>query len=425
MFAAFRQPGATLLLDLARDLSPRVVVSGGLGLLLAVPWLSLLTAKGAMLSNRWFTVALLLVPIGTALGVSLLLWRPIDAGYVGPVRVASPGFVIEEVYKFEADPIRVAVDEGDKVFVSLQLLGQEYYSGRIIKLEDEISGRAPSVKVIADSPVLYRPFGLAVRNGEVFVSRSGVLATATDGVINYASSGFVTRLRDLDGDGFLEYMDDIVSGMPGARGPNTQHSNYGIAFGLDGSLFVSTGSSTNRDPFEHPWEGKILRVSPDFQTVEIFADGFRNPFGLTIGPNGDLFATDNDETIANPGDELNHIVRGQHYGHPYVIGNDDGGGDFTTPVALSPKESTYTGLTYSDSAQLAQEFRQCLYITDFLQGKIWRVNLSQSSGKYSSKASLFAEIPLPVDIAATQSGEFYVTTRHGYLYRIRPVSNRG
>jgi glucose/arabinose dehydrogenase len=298
-------------------------------------------------------------------------------------------------------------------------VGQEYYSGRIVKLEDRSSNATAKIKVVADSPALFRPFGLAIRNGDIFVSRSGVLPTAKDGDIEYASSGFVTRLRDLDGDGFMEYLDDIVSGMPGARGPNMQHSNYGIAFAPDGSLFVSTGSSTNRDPFDHPWEGKILRVSPNYESVEVYADGFRNPFGLAIGPDGELFATDNDETIVNPGDELNHVVAGGHYGHPYVIGSDDGGGDFTVPVSLSPGESTYTGLTYMESDSLPDKFRNCLYIADFLGGKIWKVGLTRRANTYVAEASVFAEVSLPVDIAATSSGELYITTRHGYLYRIR------
>ena len=171
-----------------------------------------------------------------------------------------------------------------------------------------------------------------MRNKQIFVSRSGFLARATQGRLDYANSGSITRLSDLDRDGTMDYYEDLVTGLPGSQGPVSQHSNNAIAFGADGSLFITQGAHSDRDVLNHTWEGKILRASPDFQTVTIFASGLRNPFGLVHGPDGLLFATDNDVALGDPGDELNLIKEGADYGHPYVVGDDDGGGMFVKPL---------------------------------------------------------------------------------------------
>ena len=94
----------------------------------------------------------------------------------------------------------------------------------------------------------------------------------------------MTQLRDIDGDGYFEFAHDIVTGLPGSRGPETMHQNNGIAFAEDGSLFIACASSGDRTLDEHPWGGTVLRVSPDFATTEVFARGFRNPFGIAFGP---------------------------------------------------------------------------------------------------------------------------------------------
>lgn len=268
-----------------------------------------------------------------------------------------------------------------------------------------------------------RSYGLAARNGALFVSRTGLCSQASHGRISYALAGAVTRLRDVDGDGYFEFAHDILTGLPGARGPETMHQNNGISFATDGSLFVTTGSVADRRLDDHPWAGAVLRLSPDFKQTEIFAKGFRNPFGTVIGPDNELFVTDND-VDANPGDELNHVVRGAHYGHPYVIPNEasvesDG---FRDPIFLSELESNLLGMAYATSQSLPEEYRNCLYVADFLQNAILRMTLTRSGDTYTvTDVDTFATISSPVDIAVTSAGEFFVISRRTQnVYRIRP-----
>ncbi len=216
----------------------------------------------------------------------------------------------------------------------------------------------------------------------------------------------------------MDYYEDVVTGLPGSQGPVSQHSNNGIVFGPDGSLYFTQGAHSDGDVLNHPWEGKILRASPDFQEVTIFASGLRNPFGLVYGPGGQLFATDNDVALGDPGDELNLIKEGADYGHPYVVGDDDGGGQFVKPLLLSNKGS-YAGIAYTASAALPVEYRGCLYVADFIGHKIWRVTLTPHGGSYSAEAAPFVEVPFPIGIAVTRTGDFYITSYEGAIFRVR------
>jgi hypothetical protein len=61
--------------------------------------------------------------------------------------------------------------------------------------------------------------------------------------------------------------------------------------------------------------GKIIKINLDTKKAEIFANGFRNPQGITFSNNKNLF------TIGHGpqgGDELNIITEGSHYGHPVM-----------------------------------------------------------------------------------------------------------
>jgi sugar lactone lactonase YvrE len=361
--------------------------------------------------------------------VGALLYRAAHTlPYSVTPRALDSRFVAEEVASFSynrlkdwengAYPICVAADEKDNVFISIQLKGQEEYAGRIAQL---LEGDKVRFKTIAESPCLFHTFGLAARKGQLFVSRAGFLARAKNGHVEYENAGAITRLSDLDRDGLMDYYEDVVEGLPGSQGPTVQHSNNAITFGPDGSLYIAQGAHSDRDVLNHPWEGKILRVSPDFKRVTVFASGLRNPFGLVHGPEGQLFATDNDVSIGNPGDELNLIKEGAHYGHPYVVGDDDGGGSFVKPLLLWDKGS-FAGMTYTESPALPEECRGCLFIADFGGNAILRVTLTRVGDTYSAKATPFAVVPEPIGIAVTSSGTFYITSYQGAVFRIRPAS---
>ena len=108
-----------------------------------------------------------------------------------------------------------------------------------------------------------------------------------------------------------------------------QDSHNGARFVLDqtGKLLFATGDAFN--PFlpqdtTSP-NGKILRLNLDGSTPDdnpipgnpLYSTGHRNPQGLVMLPNGELWETEHGE---DQDDELNRIVRGGNYGWPEVSG---------------------------------------------------------------------------------------------------------
>jgi glucose/arabinose dehydrogenase len=109
---------------------------------------------------------------------------------------------------------------------------------------------------------------------------------------------------------------------------NANGYNSRIAFGRDGTIFVSNGASnsdSSQDPHSH--RGKIMRlrddgaVPPDNPFAsrsgyrpEIYSMGHRNTLGLIVHPvTGELW---NNENGPNGGDEINVILPGRNYGWP-------------------------------------------------------------------------------------------------------------
>jgi glucose/arabinose dehydrogenase len=274
-----------------------------------------------------------------------------------------------------------------------------------------------------EAPFLVRTYGMAVRDGDLYISRSGFFPVANQGTVTYQPTGVVTQLKDLDADGYFEYAHDVVTGLPGVRGPDTMQQNNGIVFGPDGSLFVTNASAADRTLDEHPFAGTVLRVSPDFEQTEVYAEGFRNPWEIALGPDHELFVTDSD-VDSNPGDEINHLVRGSHYGHPYVIPAEAGVEPvgFRAPILVGEREAVFCGIAYSNSASLPAKYRNCLYVTDFRQDKVLRLELRRSGDSYQTVAvHPFASVPSPVDITVTPEGEFFVISRRAQkVFRIRP-----
>lgn len=444
-------PGENYITTLYRLICERdfsALASVGLGLGAALVWIPMIDqrtgqqqAAAGRLLYRFFIAA---IPVASIVGVvtcsQAFIWKDIRGiKRDRPARVQAPEFVIEKIAEFDHAPIRVAVSESGKIYVSYDYFQEAgVVGGGIIELSQDPATGQYRKRIVADSPLLIRCYGLVARDGQLFVSRSGISASANLGSVEYATSGAVTQLRDLDGDGYFEYAHDIVSGLPGARGPETMQQNNGICFTADGDLLITTASAANRALANHPWEGAVLRarrVGPErdsdnppgpldkFSKPEVFAEGFRNPFGIVIGPDDELFVTDND-VDENPGDELNHVISGEHYGHPFVVPDQ---GDihpegFRQPILVGQLEQNFLGLTYASSTSLPEEYRHCLYVAEFLQHSILRITLEKSGDTYRvSSVDKFASVSTPIDIVASESGEFFVVSRNTRnLYRIRP-----
>jgi glucose/arabinose dehydrogenase len=375
--------------------------------------------------RSWLEVGWMIVSLLLVFGCSqAFLWKEIWGVTRHAVFVHDPRFTIEKVADLDEEPLRMAVDGEGAVYLCHDYFKKHgLMGGAVLRLaEDPATGRFQT-RIVAEAPFLIRPYGIQVRDGDIYVSRSGFFPRATLGTLTYAATGAITQLKDIDGDGYFEYADDVITDLPGIRAPDTMQQNNGIEFDREGNLYVTCAGASDRTPDEHPWGGTILRYNNEFKDPIVFARGFRNPWEVAVGPDGGVFATDND-VDSNPGDEINHIIEGEHYGHPYVVSNEKNvkAIGFRDPLVVGEREAVFLGIAFASPNSNPAPLRGSMYVTDFRQNRVMRLELETSGDTFKvKKMERFASIPTPVDIAATESGDIYVISRRAKkLFRIRP-----
>ena len=157
---------------------------------------------------------------------------------------------------------------------------------------------------------LIAPTGLTFRPGtnQIYISSRVIEDNANgEAQISVLEDGLLTPL---------------ITGLPCCYA--FMHGPHSIVFDTAGWGYVGVGAKADHgeilgtnDPAElEPYEAGILRFSPDGRTVEKYADGLRNPYGLAIDSQNQLYANDNGPDYGPP-DEFHVIVPGGHHGYPY------------------------------------------------------------------------------------------------------------
>jgi len=244
----------------------------------------------------------------------------------------------------------------------------------------------------------------------------------------------LTRVVDTDGDGAADLYETVSDGW-GMSG-NYHEFVAGPVRDAEGNFYVSLGlASGGADPrppgrgeltrrgrqaaaqkegsvyrvghySPAPYRGCVLKVSPAGQ-LSLVACGFRQPNGLALSPQGDLFAVDNqgDWVGASP---LHHVTQGAFHGHPSSL-NWDPAFQGRDPVEASVEElarlrkmpaiqfpqNDMTGSVaqplFDTTGGKFGPYAGQLFVAEWTYPRILRVDLEQVGGVYQGAAFLFVD----------------------------------
>lgn len=147
----------------------------------------------------------------------------------------------------------------------------------------------------------------------------GVHGIAVKDGFMYLCNNTTLRRYKIMSDGLLsKEWETLIDDLPNAG----QHPNRTIAFGPDGMLYISVGSTCNDCKEADKEVASMLQVDPATWKRTIFASGLRNTIGFDFHPQtGELWGLDNGGDGKGskwPPEEVNHIVKDGNYGFPLV-----------------------------------------------------------------------------------------------------------
>jgi glucose/arabinose dehydrogenase len=352
-----------------------------------------------------------------ALALCLLLARPAPAQ--GPPITLPPGFRLDVFASGVGGARFMTLDPRGTILLSLPR------QGRVVALPDrDGDGQADAVITVADG--LDRPHGLAFREGRLYV----------------AETGRVLRFRYEPAALKATAPAAVVPDLPAGG----SHWTRTIAFGPDGRLYVSIGSSCNVCRESDRRRAAIVRYNADGSGGELFATGLRNAVGIAFHPEtGALWATVNERDWRGddlPPDYITEVKEGGFYGWPdcFVVNGqavpDDRSGAACPRVAPPSIEiqahSAPLGLAFYTGTRFPPEYRGSLFVA--YQGS-W--NRSVPTGYKVVRVRFEAGRPAgvedfatgwlanghvhgrPVDVLVGRDGALYVSDQTaGAVYRI-------
>ena len=167
--------------------------------------------------------------------------------------------------------------------------------------------------------------GIALRDDYLYLCSNRQLKRA-----KVSSTGIVGDLETL--------IDDLPDGG--------QHGNRTIAFGPDNLLYITIGSDCNDCNESNPEHATIVTVNSDGSGRKIYARGLRNTIGIDWHPDTkELWGADNGTDWRGddiPPEELNKIIKGGHYGWPFIFGKRQIDITREEPIGTTKKEFATT-----------------------------------------------------------------------------------
>ncbi len=215
----------------------------------------------------------------------------VKPGFGHPLEAVHPSFDLIEVRPSGFTPRVGGMDfteNGDLLICTWDSLGAVY------RLRN-IGGDTSDVDILEIASGLAEPLGLKVVGEKIYV----------------AQKNEITELVDLDGDEIIDRYVAICNDFQVSA--DFHEYTYGLE-AKDGFLYATLGVAMRlmQHELQLPDRGTLIKIAPD-GSFERLIDGLRQPNGIGIGPDGQLFITENQGRWV-PSCKFIHAVEGDFHG---------------------------------------------------------------------------------------------------------------
>ncbi|MCI0662554.1 MAG: PQQ-dependent sugar dehydrogenase [Acidobacteria bacterium] len=274
------------------------------------------------------------------LSIILIICLAISAFGQNPSSQSQPAALAQPAELKAPDGFKVSVFASDVTSARLMAISPEgvlyvarQSKGDVVALPDlDKDGRADKMEIVASG--MTRPHSVAFHKGYLYI----------------ATNPAVFRLKYAAGktDGTPEKVVDLPVST-------TAHWTRTIAFGPDGKMYVSIGSSCNTCEEEDARRTTIMQYNADGSGGRPYAKGLRNAIGFDWHPQTRAMWADDmgQDRLGEekPPDEINRIEDGKHYGWPYFIDKNEPNPDMKEPKgSLKPEQATPPALALEPHA---------------------------------------------------------------------------
>lgn len=345
------------------------------------------------------------------------MFFPADVFSVAGKIQLPEGFMIEEFATGLGSPRFMAFSPDGVLFATI------IREGEVVALPDKVKN-GKSDKKVTFLKGLNSPHGIAFYNGYLYIGE-------TNQIVRYKYNGIDSKPGKKE-----IIVPNLLTGG---------HFTRTVAFGPDGKMYVSIGSSCNICEEKDKRRAAIVQFNPDGSDVTLFAKGLRNSVGLTWDPvKAEMWASDNGRDWLGdnlPPDEINTVKEGKDYGWPYCYGDRIPDPKFNdrrrcvntvAPIVEIQAHSAPLGLTFYDGDQFPEDYKGDLFVayhgswnrsvpTGYKLVRI-RIKDGRPEGIEDFATGWLQGTKVlgrPVDVLVGVDGSLYVSDdRSGIIYRI-------
>ncbi|MCI0642159.1 MAG: hypothetical protein L0Y72_17580 [Gemmataceae bacterium] len=145
---------------------------------------------------------------------------------------------------------------------------------------------------------LYEPLGLKIVEDVVYV----------------LGRDQITRLHDLNGDGEADFYENFNNDGPTA--PSFHSFAMELHTDRAGNFYYARGSHRVKEGT--PMHGGVIKVAKDGSKAELICTGFREPNGMSVGPDDTVTIADNQGNNV-PTSKIDFVRQGGWYGYPWGL----------------------------------------------------------------------------------------------------------